>query len=1162
MKFKPTTEQSCAIETNENMLVSAAAGSGKTAVLVERVIRLICDTKRPLSADKLLIVTFTNASAAELKVRIEKRLNELIAEEPFNHYLTHQKILLANAKICTIDSFCIDFIRENFEKAGVDPSFKIADNSVIRMFMASSMANLMNDEFNSGNEEFLSLLDYIGSTYDDSELSNRIESIFEYSRQMPYPSEWLKEKVAEYQKNATGESDEWFLDAISDIKENTKQALLFAKNAVSSIELMPEAFEKYKDNLLYINEFTEKLNNLTDWDKIYELLSSYAPPPLKRLTAEQKTSDVVYGISQRDKAIDIIKALRGFVYANKQFIKEEIYSSYSYVKKICELVNSFEARLYSALSEGGFLTFYMAEQIALSLLSKYEDGAILRADNADEFISAYDAVLVDEYQDTNDLQDCIFSIISNDEKNLFCVGDAKQSIYRFRGANPNNFITKKKYYKDKDDADRRGLRVDLSGNFRSRKEICDYVNRFFEFIMHESNAEIEYDSKEKLISLAEFPESFEAKTECHYIDMSKMADNRLFEDENDSNNKIIAEANVIAELIEQTISAEPFIKDGDGLRTAQYGDITILLRSPSSAAEMIASILRKRGIPTALPLSNPLESDEITTIISLLKIINNPFDDIALLTVMTSPLYMFTMDELAEIRGENTNGKLISAITLSQENNPKVKAFLKSLSKYRETNAVSKVYELIDEIYETTNFTGVVSRLEDGKSKKANLKMLQNLALSFENDGRKSLREFLKSIEGLSASDIKAPSVEDKSSVKMMSIHSSKGLQFPVCIIADTDRKFNFADSNSSLLIDEHYGFSFKYYDENKKEKSDTLLRLLMSRYQRNKLLSEEVRLLYVAMTRAEEKLIITTCFKDLGKELDKLADMNFTDNGKVNDYFFKKTTSYSDWILAEDFLYNFEQFSNYLNGNDSPYIHTSFKNVEENNKETFTANTQMVEKLINFYSKEYPYEELINIEAKASVTDIVHKADDKQYRFSSRPAFMNSEKMTGAEKGTATHKFMQFCDYEKACSSVSAECERLYEGGYLTYEESKIADNELVRAFFDSDLYARIKVSPYVKKEMNFLTEFSAEIIKPDIAESLKGEKIIVQGAVDLIFEENGKIVIVDFKTDRNKNEDELRGAYAEQLLIYKKACENLLKKPVDELIIYSFLLGREIRI
>ncbi|MBO7217670.1 MAG: UvrD-helicase domain-containing protein [Clostridia bacterium] len=775
--FEPTKAQSAAIDSKENTLVSAAAGSGKTAVLVQRVLKAFCNTEKPLMADRVLIVTFTNAAAAELKLRIEKELGKALDSDPYNTLLQKQKILLGNAKICTIDSFCINFIRDNFEKAGIDPSFKMADNADIRMLLSASVSKLLNDEFNSGNKEFLDLLNFVGSNYDDSELAARILNIFSYSRKMPFSNYWIEKIVRDYEDFANGESREWFKEGLEIFSENIEEAGRIIGMSAEALELNEAAYIKYNESIFYIKNFCERLLELSrkgDWNGIYSLIGGYAPPKLLSLPSAKKDANSDYAKLQRDNAKKLLESSFKLIYGSEEALREEIKSILPQLHKMAELVIKLGEIFYEEMKTRSLMTFDMAEQAALSLLAEYKNGEIVRKSGADEFICQFDEVLVDEYQDVNNLQDTLFNILSDDQKKLFCVGDAKQSIYRFRGANPFNFIKKKKVYREKEEADRKGLRIDLSGNFRSRAEICEYVNDLFGFIMHEDNAAIEYDDKERLDPLAKFPENSEVKVEKHFGDLSEIKESFDFGDFRGMDEKTVAEAHIIAKKILDTVAAKPFIKrDKTELRPANFSDIVILLRS-LEAAPIISSVLKKFGIPVSISASNILESDEVVTLLSLLKAINNPFDDVGLLTLMTSRLYGFTIDELAKYRAKSRKSKLISALAMSKDE-PKLSEFLSDLSYYRNKSITLKISGLIDEIFERTNFTGTVSRLADGEIKKSNLLSIRNFAASFEAEGKRSIREFLKALEGMGDKDLGGSSAGG-TGVRIVTIHSSKGL--------------------------------------------------------------------------------------------------------------------------------------------------------------------------------------------------------------------------------------------------------------------------------------------------------------------------------------------------------------------------------------------------
>ncbi len=1172
MKFEPTNAQRLAINTDRNSLVSAAAGSGKTAVLVNRVVNKLCDENNPLWANELLIVTFTNAAAAELKLRIEKKLNEKICENPNSAHLQKQKMLLSGAAISTIDSFCINFIRDNFEKADVEPSFKIADSIDSRMLLSASVSRLFNDEFNSGNQEFLALLDYIGSDYDDADLTGLVCNIYGYALKMPYPEKWIENTVKSYTDFVSGANEQWFCEGLGIFADYAEEAMELIESAEDALSSNDVAAQNYGGSISYVKEFARSLLKHIeneDWDSVCGMINAFSPPSLKAVRGNDKDEFSEYARAQHTASVATLKKGFELIYAPKSFIKQETADALPHIKKLSELVIKLGEIYNEELRSRGLMTFDMIEQTALSLISEYKDGRIVKSRNADELISRYKEVLVDEYQDTNNLQDTLFNLLSDNQRHLFCVGDAKQSIYRFRGANPANFIEKKTLYKSSGEA--LGLRIDLSGNFRSRKGICEYANRLFGFVMHKEYADIEYDEFEKLEALASFPESSHIEVEKHFIDLKAVKASGTLRAE--TNEKAEAEAHIIAKKILDCIAAEPFIKETrktvntDGtedeelyLRKARFGDMVILMQSTDNA-DIISSVLKKYGIPVTAQAKGILGTDEVAVLVALLRVIDNPFDDIALLTVMTSRLFGFTIDDLASIRAYAKKGKMISAVTVAAEENKKARDFNDMLRKFREKNVVFSVAGLIDSIFEYTNFIGIASRMPDGSVKKASLMALRNFAAGFEADGKRSLGEFLRVFDRMIDKDFDIKLVGSEEAVRIMTVHSSKGLQFPVCILAECEHQFNFKDCYKPLLLSEKYGFSFKYFDEQKNDKSKTLLRVLMQEYEKSQILAEQVRLLYVAVTRAENKLIITSCVGDLKSKIKKYQDMKFFKDKSLKKKYFKSSNCFSDWIFADEFLNNADKFIDYSEHDiTDEYIHIQIENPEEVSEEIFVADAETVIKLRGNYSCPYKFKAALGIESKFSVTEIVHKSDISKYEFKGRPSFMNEGGMTAAEKGTSTHKFMQFCDFSSAVLSVKKEAERLCEYGFLTESERDAVNIRSVERFFTSSLFEDIAAADEVRREKNFLCEFPASLFGPKQADLPQDEKVIVQGAIDLLFIKNGEATVVDFKTDRNKTAEQLREDYSEQLRLYGLAVNKLYKLPVTRLVIYSFDCGEEV--
>lgn len=1166
MAFEPTNEQKLAIYEKGSILVSAAAGSGKTAVLVERVAQILTDKENPVSADKILVVTYTNAAAAELRQRIEKRLNDEFERNPDDRYLQKQRILMNNAKICTIDSFCIDFIKENFEYTDLSPSFKIVDKATLSSFERTTLSELVNEYFNSNDSDFLELLEFLGDDYDDSKLQKCVYQIFDYSRHIPFPDMWLSSVIKCYSDHISGEDTRWFDAAYRSIKEYAEEAVSNIGYAISLLETNEKAYEKYSECYHYLDDLAKRavfLAEKRDWNELYALMQSISIPPCKKLSSSDKTVQVEESVAYRNLAKKNIEKISDFVYGDLEFIVKETKYILPHIKKLCELVSRFADKLYEKLKNQNLITFYIAEQEVLSVLSDFTDGKIVSSDVAENFLSRYDSILVDEYQDTNSLQDSLFYILSNEGKNLFCVGDMKQCIYKFRGANPLNFLNKKNNatsdYKLREISDT--LRIDLGCNFRSRPEVCGYINNIFKKILYFENSDFDYDEHEKLIPMAAYPENEDSKYETHFVDYDAIC----VSSEIAPKSRIVAEAEVAAEIIEDTVNKAPFLRDGEKLRKATYGDITILVRSMRDKGDTFVKVLKDKGIPVSVSASDVLESDEVKTLLSILRVLDNPSDDVALVTVLTSAVFAFSMAELAEIRTENKYGSFISSVVRASEKSAKAKLFLNTVERLRRKSVILSVSQLIDEIFEETNLLNIFSAVENGDVKRLNLLSVQNVANSFEAEKRQDLKSFIKYFSHLENKDFSLSS-DKGDSVTVMTIHKSKGLQFPVCIVANTSNEFNMSDLRDNIIMSENFGFALTYFDKNQSKCDKTLLRTILKCDEHKQLLAEELRVFYVALTRAEEKLIVLSTFKDLKREVEKKA-LSLKTSGstdKVSHSLFKSNNSYADWILECLLLDGFKDAIKGSNTDEHIFLHTVLRNFERENKviEKAVSSSQNVERLKKLYSYRYPYAELLSLQSKASVTELVHKSDDKDFRFKGRPAFLQEKGLTSAEKGTAIHKIMQYADFEKCIIDIDLELERLYEYMFLTDEEFKVADRELLMRFFNSSLCKRILKSDFVKREMKFLTEFPANQLNSSLDEIFANEMIVVQGAVDLVFKEKDGLVIVDFKTDRNKNENELVEAYSEQLKIYAKACAKILKAPVKELMVYSFSLGREILI
>lgn len=1169
MAFKPTKEQESAIITAGNVLVSAAAGSGKTAVLVERVIKMLCDKENGITADKLLIVTFTNAAAAEMRSRIEKRLSEEIAKAPHDEALIVQKHLLPSAKICTIDSFCIDLVRENFEKAGVSPDFKISDGNSLKATDEAVLGNIIKGYLEEGNQTFFELLDIIGSEYDERNFIEFVLGIYQYSRQLPFPEVWFKLLSDGYNNGVFDSSNEWYKYAFEKAETVIKEGLNSLAKAIDLLMVNETAADKYMPAFsLAAESLNELLNShkTNDWDVFYNALESFYFP---KLPIVRGVSDIYEINAAKDiyKYIGskVLEGVRKLFYSDLSFINSQFSKLYAPLNLLSEILIRFDDELFEAYKELNTFTFHNTEHLALKLLCEESNDEIIIREDAKELLSRFSEVMVDEYQDTNDLQDRLFYVLSSKEERLFAVGDVKQSIYGFRGANPKNFLTKKnRYIPLKECKDNKAQKIILGKNFRTKPEVCEFINFVFSILMTENTGDIIYNEEEKLIPEAKYPFIENIPTKISLINTKgcEISDIEL-------------EAREIAGFIKNTMSAGEVIReDDDVLRKAEYRDFTILLRSAKLKAPLLACELKKQGIPVTYSIEDFTESLEISVFLNLLSVIDNPQADIELLSVMMSTLFGFTPEEMAKIRIAKKNDSLYSAVVNAAENgDEKAKDFLSKIEKYRLLSVINPLPRFINILLNQTGFLQLVSAMVDGVRRRNNLLLLVNYANDYSENQNGSIGGFVRFIKKQAETGIKAAgSVTGGNSVRIMSIHASKGLQFPVCIIAGLSSSFNDSEARDSSIYTTDFGIGFKYYDEIDKTRYTTISREAILDKIRTERLSEELRLFYVALTRTQDKLFMTATLSDVYKKSEELKTMLVSADSNVTSNVFGRTKSYSDWLILSLLLH---PEGKELRGNDGSLILSG-----DNSKVTVTVKDydmmpdsysldskteaqvieELAEKIKSNISFKYPFEEILKIESKVSASRLAGSAEDMKYAFSHKPAFLNSGGITSAERGTAMHKVMEYFDFEKS-DDIKLELERLYEWQYISDREYKSLDTEKLKAFFESDVFKRIKNNiTTVKREMRFLTELDASFIASDLDKRFKGEKVVVQGAVDVCFVEDDGVVILDFKTDRVENSEALKKAYAEQLDIYALACEKIFGLPIKQKIIYSFALSKEI--
>lgn len=1160
MKLKLTEAQQAAVKERGGILVSAAAGSGKTAVLVQRIIDSLTRDDNPISADRILVVTFTNSAAKEMRERLEKGIDAYCRENPHNKSAARQKLLLQSAAICTIDSYCISMVRENFDKLNIDIDFKIAENNELEKIREDAITTVFEKYFACENKVFYSLLDALGAVYDESNLTDAVKRICEVAQNMPFPYVWLDNMRKRYSGEAFAL---WREEALKQAYDYTNRALRYITAADKYFLVNEKLKGAYCSSFKSAEEKIQKILcsiENEDWDKTYSLLCEFKFDKFSAYKGSGEDNNAICVKELRDFAKKQIEKASSLIYDKEETVKAHFNTTAPLNTMLVTLAEEYYTCLKDELTKKGIFTFNDIEHMAFELMCEYKNGGICLKETANEFISNYDEIFVDEYQDVNDLQDKFFYFLSDMGKKLFVVGDVKQSIYGFRGANPENFLNKQNIavnyqYAQEDDI----KSIILDSNFRSKDEICQCVNFIFDRIMTKQFCGIDYKISERLSPKAVFPSTDVPAAQIHMVDTC-------------GENEKQAEAAHIADYILDVMNSGEVIKDKDTgrLRKARFSDFAVLVRYLKPVSDIIVKEFNKRGIPISYTKEGFLESKEIKIMLSLLSVIDNPTLEVELLSVLMSPIFGFTPDDMAQIRIARPKVNLYSALVFCAENgNKKCNYFISFISGLRKCAAIMPLSKLIAHIYEVTDFMSIISLMDNSQLRLANLNYLSELASSYENTGNHSITAFKKNLQRLSDGKLKGATLSGGSDcVQLVTIHYSKGLQYPVCIVAFTGSPFNSIDQKQALVIDPEYGVSFKFYNE---EEGGVLPidKRLLAEFSRKRQLKEELRMLYVAATRAEDILVITVAKKSPQSALSKMAVKLEAAGDEITEDIYSTANSYADWILPCMLLHSdagvFSEIADYraeveeISGRIYMDIYSPTEEAVTEEQDIQTVDETAVLKIKERICYEYPYDILRRVESKSSVSDMVHKAEKGDYDFTCRPGFLDDTGLSPTQRGTAVHKIMQYMDFNKVREDFDGEIERLKEWEYITETEARV-DTEHIRRFIKSSLFDRMCASKDLRREMKFLTFMPITDIEKNIPAHLNNEQIVVQGAVDCMFVEDGGIVIVDFKTDRVKEEEQLISSYAEQLNIYAMACEKITGLPIKEKIIYSLVLDRSI--
>ncbi len=1188
-----TKEQENAIyKKNSNILVAAAAGSGKTAVLVERIIQKILNDKQDI--DRLLVVTFTNAAASEMRERVLEAIYKKLDEEPDNENLQKQIILLGKSNICTIHSFCLDVIKNNFFEVDLSANFRIGNEEEIELLKQEVLEDVFEKLYEEDDEDFEKLVNTYTGYRGDEPLKEIILKIYNFMQSSPFPKKWLIEKVKMFEKSEdTKDFSEslWGKILLKNLDEEIIDGINNLKIIRNKLENYQE-LEKYKltieddiNTLKFLYETTKK-----SWNDAYNFSKNMkfkSWPIDKKIDLEIKDEVKSSRDSVKNKLMKFIKEI--LVY-DSESAYSDIYEMHEVLEILKNVILKFDESFNQKKREKNMIDFNDIEHYALKILVKENGEEYEPTEVAKKYQEKFEEIAIDEYQDSNEVQELILKSVSRGN-NLFMVGDVKQSIYKFRGGCPKLFLEKYDSYSL--DGNDKGLKIQLFKNFRSKDNILQITNNIFESIMSKTLGDIDYNEAEYLNLGAEFEEIENGVgiSELDIIDLKEDdKENDLDEEseEVDEEFKQIQkeeiEAKFVAKKIEEIIDNKLQVKDKKlGYRDVAYRDIVILLRSTSNISQIYEKELMKRNIPIFSDTSNEyLDTIEIQTIISLLKVLDNPIDDISLVSVLRSEIGTFTDNEIVEIRLCNKNSSFYESLKLAKEKlegnlKNKINEFLDKLDNWRKESDYLSLAELIWKIYIDTGFYNYVGLMPNGILRQANLKMLFERAKEYEKTSFKGLFNFIRFIEKLKTGngDMSSAKIigENENVVRIMSIHKSKGLEFPIVFLCNTSKKMNMQDLNSNLLLHNELGIGPQYINYEKMIEYSTSAKDAIKIVSKEESISEEMRVLYVALTRAKEKLIITGTVKNYEKELETKKEVLkiYNNKEKINPIILKKYISYLDWI---ELILLSKKLENLITLN----IYTKKDlNLKEEEKTNDIRPFDFEEKIdFEKYDKEfdwnYPKQIATTLPIKSTVSKIKEMQNeaidlDKLYEnkigiANITPEFMvKEEKITSARKGTLMHLFLQNIDFKQKYDLTKLEDLRnsLVYKNIISIEESKTINLEKVNLFLESNLANKIRNCKKIEKEKAFCKKMLAK----EVFENATDEVILVQGIIDLYgITETDEIILVDYKTDFVENEEELIKKYKKQLSIYKQALEEALEKPVLEVYIYSIFLNKEIKV
>lgn len=1188
MAEKLTNEQQSAVDSRErSLLVSAAAGSGKTKVLVERLFSYV--EREGANLDDFLIITYTRAAASELRGKIAKALNERMERDPGNYHLRQQMLRVYRADIKTVDAFCTSLLRENCHLLGEDarghalrPDFRVLDENEAEVLRGRVLARTLEDFYDHLTSGGTLLADTLGAGRDDSALEQLVLELHAKLQAQPYEDKWLDAQRAFWRAVPEKiEETPYGKILLNEVGRKARHCKSLLQRAAQEMSANDALNQKYAPAFLDASYQLEALEGkiAQGWDAARGVTIAFP-----RLAAVKDSDGGEMKARMKglwDNCKETVKGFAELFAASSDEAVEDLRTMAPAMLALIDLTADFSRRYNEEKRRRNAADFSDQEHEAIRLLVA-ENGE--PTELAALVSTRYREIMVDEYQDTNEVQNRIFDAISCKGENLFAVGDVKQSIYRFRLADPRIFLQHYNTWPPLAAADEHeSAKLLLSRNFRSRKEVLEATNFVFRNVLSREMGELDYGEDEMLRPGASYAESTVCGAEFHLLDLpTQTGEHRVRASE--------AEAAFVADYIRNMLSSKFPVQDDKTreLRPVREEDIVILMRSPSTRLLDYRRALESRGIRCAADAGEYFfASMEIAVLFSFLQVIDNPRQDVPLIAVLRSPLFGFVPDELAALRSQQRTGDFYDALLLSEDGHSK--AFLAVLRSLRDSAARLSVRELLSEIYRKCNVLGVFGAMHRGAERKENLLAFLELSEDFARTGRQGLFDFVRTLrEQLASGEAAAMQTTHASSgVRIMSIHKSKGLEFPVVILSDLARRFSNMDFQSSVLVHPQLGLGPVCVDARRHIQYPTIARQALERTLRREAKAEELRVLYVAMTRAKDKLVMVHTQANAG---GRVADLMALSDCPVLPEAVDSGKCMGDWIMLPLLqrseagalrAFAGQNSEGRFFAEETPWtvcVHDGLQfasPVQQSDAAAEERAPQREELPADFaaLSYRYPYAEQTAFPAKLTATQLKGRAIDEEIsenttlpprlRNLCKPKFLAGKMaLTGAERGTALHLVMQDLDFfcEPNEQSVREQIEKLRAQRKLTDEQANAVDVHAIVRFLRSDLAARIRKSEQVEREYRF------SLLRPvrDFSSLDADDSVLLQGVVDCFFEEDGELVVVDFKTDHVSRAqlDERAEHYRPQLEAYSMALTRVMGKKVKEKVLYFFSAGEEMRL